>query len=151
MGRGSQRPHRSPVQAGPGPAFGRDDTAAVAADASISPAAVLAEIAQSPGGLAEVEELIELLAGRWEIPVIGALADGPRSHRQLLASLGEGVTDEQLAATIGRLQSHGIVLSSTAGGGRYTLTAAGHSLLEPLAAMGRWYRQNAHRIPRRRS
>jgi DNA-binding HxlR family transcriptional regulator len=102
--------------------------------------------------LAEVQDWINLLGEHWVIPVIGELADGPREYNDLLSSIGEGMSEPELASTVIRLEASGLIARTRPADAdidepsAYTLTPPGQALLGPLASMDKWYRLHAHEI-----
>jgi DNA-binding HxlR family transcriptional regulator len=85
--------------------------------------------------------VIALLADKWTIPVIHALARGTRRTGELKASLA-GVSQKMLTQTLRRLEAHGLidrtVYPVVPPRVEYSLTAMGRSINEPLAGICDW-------------
>jgi DNA-binding HxlR family transcriptional regulator len=86
-----------------------------------------------------------VLAGKWTVPVVLALADGPLRYNRLLERL-DGVSRRMLTATLGGLVADGLVEREPLRPGRveYRLSTAGeavapvlHELSARLSAGGR--------------
>jgi DNA-binding HxlR family transcriptional regulator len=87
-------------------------------------------------------QAVAAVSGKWAIPVLAALAAGPRRHADLRRQLGAGVSDKVLVETLRRMIDAGLIARHTQPGPaavtEYRLTAAGRALLAPLAAMAVW-------------
>ena len=85
----------------------------------------------------------QVIAGKWVIPILAALADDPRTHSDLHRAVGSGVFPKVLTETLRRMRKAGLLTRRTAPGaapGPYTLTPAGRALLQPLDAIANWHR-----------
>ena len=85
--------------------------------------------------------LVGLLADKWTIPVIHALARGTRRTGELKREVA-GVSQKMLTQTLRALEEHGLVtrtvFAEVPPRVEYRLTALGASLNEPLAQICRW-------------
>lgn len=95
---------------------------------------------------AELQDLVQFLAGPAVVPIISQLAVAPHQYGDLRAALGSGVSDITLRSALCHLQEFRLidVARSPAESARawYRLTDSGHDLLEPLAGFAGWYRDN---------
>lgn len=92
---------------------------------------------------ATVRAAVDLVAGKWVPHVLVALADRPLRHGQLRKAVSHSVNDKVFTQTLRRMEADGLVrrdiLNGTPPAVLYGLTPAGQSVLEPLAALTRWY------------
>ncbi|WEH42637.1 helix-turn-helix transcriptional regulator [Streptomyces sp. NBC_01218] len=83
----------------------------------------------------------DLLTHTWNAPVIQALEAGPRRPRDLRTEIGS-ISPKVLNETLRRLAGYALVERTVPAGAprrvEYALTPLGRTLLEPIAAMGRW-------------
>lgn len=87
---------------------------------------------------------IQVVSGKWVIPVLAALADGPRTHTDLHRAVGTGVSTKVLTETLRRMQDAGLLTRETdpaTASGPYKLTSPGRTLLGPLDAIAAWHRR----------
>lgn len=85
----------------------------------------------------------QVIAGKWVIPILAALTDGPRTHTDLHRAVGSGVSPKVLTETLRRMHDAGLLTRRTAPrspAGPYTLTPAGRALRQPLDAIANWHR-----------
>lgn len=90
---------------------------------------------------------VDVLGGKWVIPVIGVLAAGALRHGELHQAVGvESVSQKVLTETLRRMESAGLVHRSVSADVPpivlYGLTALGRSLLEPIAHLAAWAQEN---------
>lgn len=86
---------------------------------------------------------VHTVCGKWVIPVIAALASGPRTHTEVHRAIGPGISQKVLTETLRRMQAAGLITrdaTRSAGAGAYALTDAGRAVFGPLAAMAAWHR-----------
>lgn len=85
--------------------------------------------------------VIALLADKWTIPLIHALARGTRRTHQLKRQLA-GVSQKMLTQTLRSLEEHGLierkVFAAVPPHVEYSLTPLGRSLNEPLTIICEW-------------
>ena len=86
--------------------------------------------------------LVQLLAGRWTLALLGELSLGGRRYQELRDVL-DGISHKVLTETLRRAERAGLILRQldhdrieTAT--LYQLTELGHSLELPLSAFGKW-------------
>ena len=89
-----------------------------------------------------VEEVIELIGGKWKARILGVLMDGPHTFGGLRKSL-RGVTQQVLSAQLKALEEDGFVTRSpngpgSAAGSTYRLTPEAESFLPLLNALALW-------------
>lgn len=92
--------------------------------------------------------MIDLVAGKWTVAVMGGLAAGPRRHNELLRAIGMGISDRVLIRTLRAMEDSGLVgrkvrTEMSPPAVSYHLTARGTSLLAPLEECARWWRLHA--------
>jgi len=92
---------------------------------------------------------IEVIANKWAVMTLYALADGPRRHGELVALSG-GISRTVPTETLRRLQQHGLVdrhaYAEAPPRVEYSLTALGRTLEEPIATLTAWARQNGEAL-----
>ncbi len=95
--------------------------------------------------------LIDLLADKWTLPVLGALCE--HGGRQRFNALRRGVADisqKSLSASLKRLEINGLIERIVATQGQlsveYRVTRLGHSLESPIAALMQWSHENTAAI-----
>lgn len=84
---------------------------------------------------------LSLIGNKWSVTIIMLLSEGPRRFNELKRSIG-GISQRMLTLTLRELEREGVV-SRTAFPTipprvEYALTDLGHSLKEPVSAMGLW-------------
>ena len=87
-------------------------------------------------------QALERLAAKWRVLVVYSLLPGPQRHADLRRRL-PGITQKVLTETLRGMEADGLVerrvLRETAPQHvEYELTALGHTLREPLAAICAW-------------
>ncbi len=84
---------------------------------------------------------LELIAGKWALLVIPALAPGPLRNGELLRRVG-GISQKMLTQTLKELQRNGLVVRTEHGtvppNVSYRLTPMGRSLSKALIALDHW-------------
>lgn len=98
---------------------------------------------------AEVSQAVEVLAGRWAVPVIEALhfAEAPARFRQLQRAIGR-ISQKELARQLTHLRARGVVRQAQGepgGTAGYQLTEDGRRLMRHMEALGEWAK--AQRLP----
>ena len=85
--------------------------------------------------------VIGLLADKWTIPILHALARGTRRTGELKKEI-DGVSQKMLTQTLRMLEEHSLVERKVypvvPPRVEYSLTAMGRSINEPLAELGAW-------------
>jgi DNA-binding HxlR family transcriptional regulator len=97
---------------------------------------------------------LEVLGGKWVVPIVGVLSSGAHRHGALRAALGAGsVSQKVLTETLRRMEAGGLVVRRVRGdvppAVLYGLTDLGRSLLIPIRHLAEWASVNSQR-PRRR-
>lgn len=95
--------------------------------------------------------LLDLLADKWTIPVLGALCtQGGCQRFNALRRDVQGVSQKSLSACLKRLEANGLVERHVATAGElaveYRVTDLGHTLAEPVGALMRWSDTYRHRV-----
>lgn len=90
----------------------------------------------------QVHRAIDLLDGRWTLPILAELARGGRRYQDLHDAL-DGISYKMLTETLRRAERDGLIARHLDGerietATLYELTDLGRSLDEPLAAMAGW-------------
>ena len=89
--------------------------------------------------------VVSLLADKWTIPLIHALARGTRRPSELKRALG-GVSQKMLTQTLRTIEEHGLierkVFAEVPPRVEYSLTPLGRSLNEPLTVICEWTAQH---------
>jgi DNA-binding HxlR family transcriptional regulator len=92
--------------------------------------------------------LLDLLSGRWAMPVLFHLhrANGPIRFGQLQRSIGR-VTQKELTRTLREFEARGLVerqvFAEVPPRVEYRVTPLGESLREPLCQLARWSEEHA--------
>ncbi len=85
--------------------------------------------------------LLEQIADKWSVLVLGALCDKPLRFNEIKRSL-EGITQKALTQCLRKLERNGIVarrvLTFSPIAVEYHITPLGHTLKEPFQALYRW-------------
>ena len=85
--------------------------------------------------------MVSLLADKWTIPLIHALARGTRRTSELKRIL-TGVSQKMLTQTLRTIEEHGLIerriYAEVPPRVEYSLTALGRSLNEPLTIICEW-------------
>lgn len=92
------------------------------------------------------EMALELIATKWSLPILNALAEQPVRRKQLKRQL-QGINDDRLDATLTRHLRSGLVERDWIAGPRadepgYTLTPLGRSLLTSLEPLAKWQHEH---------
>jgi DNA-binding HxlR family transcriptional regulator len=86
-------------------------------------------------------QALNLIASKWTVLIIYALAEGPSRFNQLQRTIG-GITQKMLTQSLRQLEQDGIltrtVFSTLPPQVEYELTALGKTLIEPLNALCDW-------------
>jgi len=99
------------------------------------------EAGHFPGGCAAVSKTLSLIGDKWTVLTIMLLAKGPRRFNDIKRTIGT-VSQRMLTLTLRGLERDGLVKRTvhptTPPSVIYELTATGHSLREPIEALGQW-------------
>jgi DNA-binding HxlR family transcriptional regulator len=98
-------------------------------------------------------EVLDLLAEKWAVLLIHALAEGPKRTAELRRKV-EGISEKMLIQTLRGLERHGFVARraypEVPPRVEYRLTALGSSLSGLVSALDRWVEENFSRISKAR-
>jgi DNA-binding HxlR family transcriptional regulator len=88
-----------------------------------------------------VSEVLARVGDKWSVLVVGTLGRGPRRFNELRRDI-EGISQRMLTLTVRGLERDGLITRTVTPSipprVDYALTELGHSLLEPVAALGAW-------------
>jgi DNA-binding HxlR family transcriptional regulator len=94
----------------------------------------------------DAEAMCAVVSRKWVVPVLGALADGPRRHNDLQRAVGRGIHATVLDGTLRHLESTGLVRRDLAAASPphtwYQLTDLGRSLVAALAGVTQWVEEH---------
>ena len=100
-----------------------------------------------------VSEVLDRVGDKWSVLVVVTLGNGPRRFSELRRAIAS-ISQRMLTLTLRGLERDGLVtrtvFSTIPPRVDYELTGLGHSLLEPVAALGAWARENHSRKSKRR-
>jgi DNA-binding HxlR family transcriptional regulator len=99
-------------------------------------------------------EVLDLIASKWTVLVVDALADGPKRYSALRREI-TGVSQKMLTQTLRELERDAIVLRTVYDtkppSVDYRLTKLGDSLATPIGAIRQWADSNFNAIARART
>ncbi|GAA3396614.1 winged helix-turn-helix transcriptional regulator [Cryptosporangium minutisporangium] len=108
-----------------------------------------ANLAECPG-----HDLLGTLSDKWLTLVLAALADGPRRHAELAATVA-GATQKMLTQTLRKLEREGLVTRTLTASVPvrvdYALTPLGESLLPVQRAIKDWAETHIEEVHRARA
>ncbi|MEH6663923.1 MAG: helix-turn-helix domain-containing protein [Brevundimonas sp.] len=85
--------------------------------------------------------ILARVGDKWSVLIVMVLADGPKRFSDLRRSI-DGISQRMLTLTLRGLERDGLVsrtvLPTKPPRVDYELTPLGHSLREPVAALGQW-------------
>ena len=94
-------------------------------------------------------QALELVASKWALLVIPALAEGPVRNNELMRKI-EGISQKMLTQTLKELVRNGLVLrfdrQTVPPHVEYQLSALGQSLSETLIPLDNWAERNHHNL-----
>jgi DNA-binding HxlR family transcriptional regulator len=94
-----------------------------------------------PGECQAVASILSRVGDKWTVLIVMMLADGPRRFNELKRMIG-GVSQRMLTLTLRGLERDGLVtrtiFPTIPPRVDYELTALGHSLRQPIEALGNW-------------
>jgi len=100
-----------------------------------------------------VSEVLDRVGDKWSVLVVVTLGDGPKRFNELRRSIAS-ISQRMLTLTLRGLERDGLVTRTVfptiPPRVDYELTELGHSLLQPVGALGSWARENRARILRGR-
>ncbi|MCF0055390.1 helix-turn-helix domain-containing protein [Dyadobacter sp. CY356] len=96
-----------------------------------------------------IRDTMDILAGKWKIPIIGSLSFGKKRFMVLIASI-DGIAAKMLSKELQELELNGLVkrtvLNTKPVTVEYELTEYGHSLRPIINEMAFWGKQHRERI-----
>ena len=96
------------------------------------------------GDCRRISEILSRVGDKWTVLIVMVLREGPRRFNDIKRTVG-GISQQMLTRTLKSLERDGMVLRTVhptvPPQVEYELTALGHSLSEPVIALGAW----AHR------
>ncbi|WP_050725510.1 winged helix-turn-helix transcriptional regulator [Vulgatibacter incomptus] len=100
-----------------------------------------------------VREVLNRVGDKWSVLVVMLLGDGPRRFSDLKRAI-EGISQRMLTLTLRGLERDGLVARTVFPTNPprvdYSLTSLGHTLIEPVRALGAWADENRFEIQRAR-
>ena len=100
-----------------------------------------------------VSEVLERVGDKWTVLVVVTLGEGPKRFNELRRAIAS-ISQRMLTLTLRGLERDGLVtrtvFATIPPRVDYELTELGHSLLEPVGALGSWARQNRLKIQQAR-
>ncbi len=94
-----------------------------------------------------LSDVIDLIKGRWVLPILGALEESPLRYMELLRAVG-GVSERVFTETLHRMERDGLIRHNQVQfdahlGGTYELTDLARGLLQALEQPTKWGEQHA--------
>jgi len=106
-----------------------------------------------PGNCQAVSEVLSRVGDKWSVLIVMALGGGPRRFNEIKRAVG-GVSQRMLTLTLRGLERDGLVtrtmFPTIPPRVDYELTPLGHSLWQPVEALGMWAHQNRPAIDQAR-
>lgn len=103
-------------------------------------------------GVCPARHVLAVIADKWALLLIHALAHGGTLRTAELRRRVEGISEKMLIQTIRRLERFGLVArqayAEVPPRVEYSLTPLGHSLSEPIRAIDHWVERNVAEIAR---
>jgi DNA-binding HxlR family transcriptional regulator len=97
------------------------------------------------GNCRVVIQILDRIGDKWTVIVVDALRDGPVRFNALMRNV-DGVSHRMLTLTLRALEADGLVMRTAYATippkVEYQLTELGRSLIDPLAALATWVKQN---------
>ncbi|MGG2398604.1 winged helix-turn-helix transcriptional regulator [Pseudomonas sp. SH1-B] len=101
-------------------------------------------------GVCPARHVLAVIADKWSLLLIHALAHGGTLRTAELRRRVEGISEKMLIQTIRRLERFGLVArrayAEVPPRVEYSLTPLGHSLSEPIRAIDHWVERNVGEI-----
>jgi DNA-binding HxlR family transcriptional regulator len=106
------------------------------------------------GDCRKVSQILSRVGDKWSVLVVMLLGDGPRRFNEIKHMIG-GISQRMLTLTLKGLERDGMVTRTVyptiPPRVDYELTALGHSLREPVFALGAWAQTHLPEIEAARS
>lgn len=95
-----------------------------------------------------LREVVNAVAGRWRLPILVVLAEGPQRFGELEHAVGDGVTRSRLSSALLYLTQAGLVTGTVLRDAPprvvvYEITAAGADLVVALSPLTVWHQRYA--------
>ena len=102
-----------------------------------------------PADWLDAQPVLDVLHGKWTLPIMDTLHRGPCRHRDLAQTIRPRVSNKVLSDSLRRLEQHRLVArdASDQHAVTYTLTPLGESLHPLVAALSRWTREHRRQLP----
>lgn len=101
------------------------------------------------GHCATASAVLSRIGDKWSVLIVMLLGEGPRRFNELKRLIG-GISQRMLTLTLRGLERDGLVtrtqFPTIPPRVDYELTPLGHSLRDPVRALGAWAFQNSHTI-----
>lgn len=93
------------------------------------------------GECSKVSQILARVGDKWTVLVVMMLGGGPKRFNEIRRSV-DGISQQMLTRTLRALERDGMltrkIFPTIPPQVEYALTPLGHSLLEPVMALGRW-------------
>ena len=90
----------------------------------------------------DAQAALQVLSGKWVVPIVIVLGAGPRRHGELQRALGPRLHQKVLTETLRRMEALGLLSRSVVAeippSVTYSLTGLGVTLLEPIVQLAAW-------------
>ena len=104
---------------------------------------------------ADARAALQVLSGKWVVPILLVLGAGPLRHGELQRALDPRLHQKVLTETLRRMETLGLLTRSVVAeippSVTYVLTDLGITLLEPIAQLATWTTAHGDRLPVNRS
>lgn len=108
--------------------------------------------AAATAALGNARVTLEILAGKWVVPIVTVLMAGPRRHGDLHDAIGSDLSQKVLTETLRRMERAGLlsreVRAEVPPAVSYALTDLGRSLIEPIRHLAQWAAIHSQRLPK---
>ncbi|QNH64110.1 helix-turn-helix transcriptional regulator [Hymenobacter sediminicola] len=106
--------------------------------------------ANCTGAMRSVRDALDLLGGKWKLPIIVGLSNGPQRFKQLQREVA-GITAKMLSKELKELEINGLITRQVDAATvpvavTYTLAAYGNTLFPVIEALHAWGREHRIRI-----
>jgi len=102
-----------------------------------------------PGNMLAIKDAMDVLEGRWKLPILIALSSGSKRFRQISKSI-EGISDKMLARELKDLELNLLIrrdaLDEASLIAEYTITEHGRSLEQVLRALYAWGQEHRRQV-----
>ncbi|MCB2377032.1 helix-turn-helix transcriptional regulator [Hymenobacter sp. BT635] len=104
------------------------------------------------GAMRSVRDSLDLLGGKWKLPIILGLSGGPKRFKQLQREV-TGITAKMLSKELKELEMNGLLTRQVQADAvpvavTYTLAEYGHTLFPVIEALHAWGQQHRAHIMR---